>query len=165
LENKIKEENIKFFTILDQQYPESFKTAYKPPFVLFYKGNKELLQTKELYFLTGDTNTSEHVKRNIDSLLQNSKNKYKKINSLHKGVEELIYEKSHKENNTIFICANSINKPDSAFNISDIDLKNNLIISEYYDNEHVTRVTLQSRNRLLVALAKVIILISSNNKS
>lgn len=164
LEKRVKKENIKYFTILDPHYPDSFKTCYKPPFVLFYKGNKELLKSNEFYFITGDTNKSQHVSNNIKQILHKAKN-LKTINSLHKGVEELLYEKWPEKNNIIFVCANSINNPDSAINIMDVNLKDNLIISEYYDNEHVTKTTLRARNRLLVALSKAIILISSSTKS
>jgi len=164
LEKRVEKENIKYFTILDPNYPDSFKTCYKPPFVLFYKGNKELLKNNELYFITGDTNKSEHVTNNIKQILDKA-NKLKMINSLHKGVEELVYEKWPEKSNTIFVCANSINKPDSAIDIMNVSLKDNLILSEYYDNEHVTKSTLRARNRLLVALSKSIILISSSTKS
>lgn len=165
LDKRIKKDKIQFFTILDESYPESFKGVYKPPFVIFYKGNKSLISNKDIYFLTGDTNKNEHVKRNIQLLLPNILKKYKTLNSLHKGVEELVYEKSMKENNTIFVCANNINSPESTININGIDLSKNLIISEYYDNAHVTKNTLRARNRLLVAIAKAIILVSSNSKS
>lgn len=36
-----------YITILDDRYPMNIKHIYKPPFVLFYKGNLELLHSKK----------------------------------------------------------------------------------------------------------------------
>lgn len=44
-ENIIKEE---FITILDKEYPERLRKIYRPPFVLFYKGDISLLNNTKL---------------------------------------------------------------------------------------------------------------------
>jgi len=36
----------KYTTIVDQDYPESLKKIYKPPFVLFYNGNLYILNNR-----------------------------------------------------------------------------------------------------------------------
>ena len=45
---QIKRSNISAVTILDLEYPNSLKTCYKPPFVLFYKGDISLLNSESI---------------------------------------------------------------------------------------------------------------------
>ena len=43
---EISKVNSSYITILDEEYPESLRDAYKPPFVLFYYGDISLLSDK-----------------------------------------------------------------------------------------------------------------------
>lgn len=43
-----------FITILDKEYPDRLKQVYKPPFVLFYKGNLSLLDNDKAIGIVAD---------------------------------------------------------------------------------------------------------------
>lgn len=60
-----------FITILDKEYPEQLKQAYKPPFVLFYKGDIALLKEHNLISLGAGRKDNVKVEH-IDLLLDKS---------------------------------------------------------------------------------------------
>ena len=41
-ENLLKEKKVGYLTLIDKDYPKLLKEIKKPPFVLYYKGNKDL---------------------------------------------------------------------------------------------------------------------------
>ena len=43
-----------FITILDKEYPDRLKQVHKPPFVLFYKGNLDLLGNDKAIGIVAD---------------------------------------------------------------------------------------------------------------
>jgi DNA processing protein len=65
-----------FITILDKEYPDRLKSVYKPPFVLFYKGNLSLLENDKAIGVVADDlyNYSWSI---IDKLLfKNKENRF-----------------------------------------------------------------------------------------
>jgi DNA processing protein len=48
-----------FVTIMDESYPENFKQANKPPFVIFYRGELDLLNDKCIY-IDGPINEKDY---------------------------------------------------------------------------------------------------------
>lgn len=62
-----------YITLLDEYYPQQLKPTYKPPFVLFYKGDISLLNERSIIAIsggneteTGKTNTQQFVKELTD---------------------------------------------------------------------------------------------------
>lgn len=58
----------KFITILDPEYPAYLKNSYKTPFVLFYEGNKELIESDKLLAVLNDKTASQYADESINSL-------------------------------------------------------------------------------------------------
>lgn len=48
-------------TIIDADYPDTLKKIYKPPFVIFTRGNTSLLYTKDSVSVLGDLLWDEHL--------------------------------------------------------------------------------------------------------
>ena len=65
----------KFITILDPEYPTYLKSSYKTPFVLFYEGEKELIESDKLLAVLNDKTASQYADESIyslcDSLVKN----------------------------------------------------------------------------------------------
>lgn len=53
---------INAITIIDNDYPKALKSIDKPPFVLFYEGNKNLLNSKKRLTVIGQDNMSTYGK-------------------------------------------------------------------------------------------------------
>ncbi|MGL4343220.1 MAG: DNA-processing protein DprA [Metamycoplasmataceae bacterium] len=158
----IHDQNHNAITIIDSDYPEELKFINKPPFVLFYKGNKTILRKNKMA-LTGEYNNSKINKfldQNLDEIWKNNI----LVTNFYKGLDEKIVEKYDKNNKEIiFISANGINNPYFAQKIQNI--RNKLIISEYPDNVNINKKRLIERNRLVSGLSRALIIFSSKKES
>ncbi|WP_412031285.1 DNA-processing protein DprA [Metamycoplasma buccale] len=146
------------FTILDDDiYPKQFNILNKPPFVLDWKGNIELLKSKKIYCLTGNYEI-DYVIKYLDSI-DDIKEDVTIVSAYWKGLDEKIVDKCLNNNlKLILISPNGIENPYFAKNISNFKTENILILSEYPKNYHVTKKTLFARNRIIAALANNLVL-------
>ncbi|MBD5423462.1 MAG: DNA-processing protein DprA [Mycoplasma sp.] len=168
---KIKEKvlvgEIKAITIVDDDYPESLKQINKPPFVLFYEGNKELLKGKMLA-LTGDFSNDNIDKFLNESFFEISKN-YTLVSNFSKGLDEKIVDHFLlNKNNIILVSSNGLINPYFGKNIDDKSMYDNnkyLIISEYPNGVNLNRERLIQRNRITIGLSEALILASSKKES
>ena len=66
----------RFITILDKEYPDNLKQVYKPPFVLFYEGNINVLNNENVKIAISDSRNLETSERDVAmSMLSNLPNK------------------------------------------------------------------------------------------
>ena len=116
---KVEQEDIKrtlvgcgeYITLLDKEYPYRLKTIYKPPFVLFYKGDINLLNYKNTIGVIGsrkNTSYGEKVTKKIVKELVD--NNYLIVSGLARGIDSIAH-KTCLENNgkTIAVLGNGIN--------------------------------------------------------
>ncbi len=149
-----------YITIMDDDYPLDLKRIDKPPFVIFYKGRKELLNSKKIwYFGTYFNDKFENV-----ALIHRNEIKKEKI-SLITGYSndfEKYFVNSIKPNNSIIIRDSGIN---SYINMTRIEeelfIKDNLIISEYPDKVIPSLYTWESSNRIKHGLADGLFLLNT----
>lgn len=158
---------IKAITIVDDDYPESLKLINNPPFVLFYKGNKELLKN-EILLVTGDFSNENIEKFTSESLIEINKN-HTLISNNNKGFDEQIINHCLKEKcKIIFVSPNGLNNPYFGKQIQDevdFDFQNHLIISEFPNDVNLNHRRLIQRNRVTIGLSKALIIASSYKKS
>ncbi len=162
LEKKISNEEFKAITILDLDYPERLKKAYKPPFVIFYEGNKELLKGN-LTLLTGDATNETLFKKIKDNSYEILQNKVC-LTTMRKGVDEEVYKISIKHKiPTIFIAMDGLNNVTKA---SKLKMSNDTLkISEFPNNTNVNKKRIHARNRIIAALSDQLVLYSSYKNS
>ncbi|TPE57735.1 DNA processing protein, SMF family [[Mycoplasma] falconis] len=154
-----------YISIIDDNYPICFSNLDKPPFVLFYKGNIELLNAKNKIYLT--SNFKNDIYKNTLEKIDILKVKHDCVfvSFAWKGEELEICEKLIKNNRKLILvlpCGIKAAKdlfPEFIFN------ENVLLLSEYWDDYHPTKLAFYARNRLLTALANKMIIISSKEKT
>lgn len=136
VEQKIK---CNYITILDDEYPNTLRTSYKPPFVLFCKGNTKLL--KNFY-----NTTSICGNGNININLQLD-NYYKKAKGLEQervlatyfesGVQEAIVDYCYdNQKNIICLLTSGFKETMEAHKelVTKCESENLLVLSEFYDD-------------------------------
>lgn len=135
-----------YVTILDEHYPTLLRQLDNPPFVLFYKGDLNLLKD-DLICVVGSRNVSNEAKL----LVQELKNlEIMFISGLAKGVDSFVH----------LYCENSIGVIgcgiDRIYPLCNQDLytKTKLIISEYPGMTLPLKHHFPMRNRIMVALCK-----------
>ncbi|MGZ9413316.1 DNA-processing protein DprA [Mycoplasma sp. 480] len=163
IDDLVKSKEIKAITIMDEEYPESFKILTNPPFVIFYEGNIELLKREWKMTLTGDFH-NEKIDEFLNQSLPEVIKRHTLVTCYYKNLDMKINDfYKLKQGETIYISANGLNNPYFA-NKVDLDEKT-LIISEYPNNVNISKNKLRNRNRLVAALSDALIIYSSKTKS
>lgn len=153
LEERIKKEKWNLITIIDKDYPEQLKQAYKPPFVIWLKGNGKLLANRFIA-LTGNQ-SDEFSAGRIEKFVPEINKSHSIVTASYKGIDQDIL--SHNKEGSLYILANGINEPYVNSNVKDIDL----LISEYPPETGLSKDRLRNRNRIIAAFAKSLVLFTS----
>lgn len=150
-------------TILDDNYPKSLRELKAPPYVLFYKGNIELINSDNIIGVVGSRVACDYALKATKDLVNANYNNVI-ISGLAKGIDA----KAHEEaNRTIGVLGCGI---DFIYPKENIKLyakleNEGLIISEYPDSVLPYAYHFPFRNRIIAALAKRIYVMQSSNKS
>ena len=166
IKQKVESQEIKAITIVDEDYPEPLKSINKPPLVLFYEGNKELLKEK-LIMLTGDF-SNENINKFINESTKELSKSYTLVSHFSKGLDEEIIDILIKNNqNLILISSNGITNPYFGKNINELKFNKDkyLIISEYPENVNLNHKRWIQSNRISVGLSEALIIASSYKES
>jgi len=87
----MKENKIDLITIYDNEYPQNLKKIYDPPFVIYIKGNKEILNQKSLS-IVGCRNCSRYGENIATKLAYNlSLNNINIVSGLAKGIDSFAH--------------------------------------------------------------------------
>lgn len=152
--NKTNTKNICFKTIISKDYPDELKKIYKPPFILFVNGDKNLLKDPNKIGLMdsniNDENAKEFVKnnKNIYILSWKSQKLIKKLLDLNIKMIVLL-NKSHK-----------ILSKNPLYDL--LIKKGNLIISELPNNSKLP-INEEYFKRLHVGLSNKVLFIEKIN--
>ncbi|QJB71126.1 DNA-processing protein DprA [Mycoplasma sp. 1654_15] len=160
----LEQKGIQAFTVLDSVYPEVFKHLKTPPFVIFYKGNINLLKNDLPKISLVGEQYNEIVQSYLDKSLSEVIKRHTLVTNGYKGVEEKINNYFlQNQGKLIFVSANGVENPwiSSKFEQNN---QNILLISEY-PNTNVSYKRLKNRNRLVAALSKNLIVYSSSKAS
>lgn len=140
-------DDIKAITLLDSEYPEQLKQCYKPPFVLFYEGDINLLKDKDIIGITGSRETSEINQRRLARIVSKLNDENKTVVTVDaKGICKAV---SLTANKSIIILAEGIKPTDSK-----------LTLSEYPSGTVKTTENCPARNRILSALCSKLAVVS-----
>ena len=149
-------------TIFDNDYPKSLFELKDPPFVLFYKGNKDLLK-EEMIGVVGSRFPCEYAKEATKKLVLNNFDKVI-VSGLAKGIDTIAHEYALK---TIGILGCGI---DYIYPKVNSDLykrieKEGLLLSEYPFDVKPFAYNFPFRNRIIAALSKEIYVLEVHHKS
>lgn len=133
--------DVKVVTIIDEDYPDNLKRIYKPPFVLFMRGNTNLLTGLNTVAAVGDLLRDEHI-------------------PLFESSSDFSFVLSAMNNDRILkACSN-----DKSIYISNVGIGNTnfsypLVISEYLAEPHDNDIEFTSKfsSRLAVGLASKVL--------
>lgn len=147
-----------YLTILDENYPMSLKKIYKPPFVIFYKGNVDLLQETNHYLWIFGSYITSQIKKSVQEL--------KKSNwGLVSGYFDFFEKEVINDNKQKLILVKNFGifkKNKSYDEIEDYCLLNNgLVISEYPTLILPNIKTWNDSNRIKIGLCDGLFLINS----
>ena len=168
IEQVLSECTTKYITILDDDYPSEFKNVYRPPIVLFYKGDIEILKNKRTLGVVGARKATDYGLYATEKIVRELDKNIVVISGLAKGIDTAAHSAAIKYNlKTIAFLGCGINYiyPQENYQLyKDIE-ENGLILSEYPDRVAPDKENFPFRNRLIAGLSKGVLAIDAKNKS
>lgn len=157
-------------TLLSENYPSRLKNIYKPPFVLFYKGDINLLNSKNKTIgVVGSRNNSGYGASATTNLVRELvDNEFIIVSGLAKGIDAIAHKSCLEKNGkTIAVVANGINifYPSANKELQQTIEENGLVISEYPDFKASNKENFPKRNRIIAGLSDSILVTEASNKS
>lgn len=170
LEKLVSNNKDKFITLIDSDYPRRLKNIYKPPFVLFYRGKKELLEDGNLNVgVVGSRNNSSYGKYACEKIVKELvDNKVTIISGLAKGIDSIAHQITlDNQGNTIAVLGNGldVNYPKENKELQASIEENGIVISEYPSFKESNKENFPKRNRIIAGLSDGILVCEANKKS
>lgn len=149
-------------TIFDDNYPSELKDLKYPPFVLFYKGNLDLLN-KEKIGIVGSRIPVDYSLKATSYLVNNNMDKVI-VSGLAKGIDAKAHEVAKYSIGVLGCGIDYIYPYDNLALYIKLE-KEGLIISEYPFKVKPLSYHFPFRNRIIAALSKTIYVMQSSEKS
>lgn len=154
-----------YLTILDNDYPKALLRLKNPPYVLYYEGNLNLLK-KEGVAIVGSRIVSNYGASMTKLISNHLKHKYVIISGAAKGVDGLAHQCAlDKATIAVLGCGLDIAYPKCNAYLIDQIKKYHLLISEYPKNVAPLKHHFPMRNRIVVGLAKALIVTAAKQNS
>ena len=165
----INKNNIGYITIKSKEYPEKLKHLSEPPYVIFYKGNLELLKG-DLIAVIGARKCSSYgseVAKIIGKEI--SKNNFTVVSGLAIGIDSIAQKSAiNYIGRTIGVlgCGIDVIYPkNNKILYEDILRNDGLIISEFLPGTPPAAYNFPRRNRIISGISSKLIIIEANVKS
>ena len=155
-----------YFTIYDNIYPEALKVLKNPPYVLYYRGNIDLLN-RESVSVIGSRNALSYSIRWTEKLVRELSKRYVIVSGLAKGIDGLAHQIAMENGSTIAIlgCGIDVIYPKTNKDLYNQIKMNGLILSEYPGKTEVRKHQFVMRNRIIAGLGQSLYVMQSNLKS
>lgn len=153
----------KAVTMLDSEYPTRLKNTLKPPVVLFYRGNLDLLANSEKSItITGTRNPSSYGKEMTEKFVSDLvKAGYTIVTSMALGVSSIAIETALKQNGKVIVvlgCGIDICYPHSQQRLFDKLTENQLVVSEYPAGVDPTMENMAAKNRITTGIGEALLI-------
>ena len=164
----LNKEEIGYITILDNEYPENLLYIHSPPFVIFYKGNINLLEG-ELISIVGARNCSNYgaeVTKMIARYL--GSNNITVVSGMALGIDSIAQRTViQSSGSTIGVlgCGVDVVYPKTNIDLYRNLIKKGLIISEFLPKTKPFAYNFPRRNRIISGLSKGLIVVEAGIKS
>mgnify|MGYP004443112511 CR=1 FL=1 len=168
-EEYINKNSIGYITINSKEYPEKLNHLSEPPYVIFYKGNLDLLSGNLIAVIGARKYSSYGAQVTKIIAKELSKNNFTVVSGLAAGIDSIAQRNAiDYSGNTIAVlgCGIDIIYPKSNKILYEDILKNNgFIISEFLPNTPPMAYNFPRRNRIISGISKKLIIIEATNKS
>ena len=155
-------------TILSCNYPKNLKRLAQPPYVLYYVGNLNLLNT-DMVAMVGTRTPSTYGKIVTEKFSKVfAENGLTIVSGLASGIDKLSHEGALSvKGNTIAVLGGGFDHifPAMNLNLAREIAQNGLILTEYYLDIAPTKYTFPARNRIIAGLSDVIVITEAGKKS
>ena len=154
-----------YITIVDEEYPEKLKRLQYAPWILFYKGNIDLLKHKAIAVIGGRQHSKYGVQM-CEKLVNSIKSRYVIVSGLAKGIDGYAHRSAFNTNTIAVLgCGIEVFYPYENKQLQMEIAQNHLLLSEYPGMTKPYPSHFPWRNRILAALSEGIVVIEARVKS
>lgn len=169
-EEKVKNLKCKTVTMLDPEYPQFLKWVYKPPFVLYYYGDLDIISVySNNVSIVGSRECSEYGSRKTIELASGLAMKnFTIVSGLAIGVDAIAHQAaidSGGKTAAVLGCGIDYCYPLTNLHLKNEIKKNHLLISEYPGYTEPRPEFFPIRNRIIAGLSKTVIITEAAYKS
>ncbi len=154
-------------SILDESYPMELKQIYNPPVLLFYKGDKELLNKPKLAVVGGRAASQSGI-RSVQKIIKELQNRFVIVSGLARGIDTAAHMSILKNGGkTIAVIGNGLDViyPKENREIQGYIAKHQLLLSEYMPKEKPLNYHFPDRNRIIAGLSRGVIVAEAQMRS
>ncbi len=168
---KLQNSDIQIITIQDKYFPKNLKTITSPPFLLYVRGNLDVLKSPSIA-VVGSRKISDYGKHAISSIISDvAHSDITIVSGLALGTDAQAHHQALESNGkTIAVLGGGIDDatitPRSHINLAKQILDSGgTIISEYPIGSQPNRGTFPARNRIMAGLSDATVIIEATQKS
>lgn len=163
---KLQSSNVDFITYKHSKYPQLLKEIYDFPYIIYYRGNINLLQT-DMLGVVGSRKATLYTKNALLDILPKLKG-ITIISGLAYGADEMAHSITIKSDlKTIGVLAfgHDIHYPKTTEKVRALMEKEHLTISEYPPGTKIEKWRFIARNRIISGCAKGVLVTEAEEKS
>lgn len=160
-----------YITLTDENYPQFIKETTRPPFVLYFKGDIDILRGDQSKFLTviGSRECTNYGRETVSSIVKELPDNIVIVSGLAKGIDGAAQESALDSNKkTIGVLGGGIDNVYPKEN-TDLFMKiangGGLLLSEYPGNTEPKPNNFLFRNRIIASLGKAVLVGESYARS
>lgn len=161
--------NTNYIFFDDIYYPKSLFRLYDFPFVLFYRGNKDILLFARKMSIVGTRHNTSYSDKALDIIVPHLvNNNFVIVSGIASGVDTLAHRKTiESKGYTIGVIAHGHNTvyPQENLGLYKIMQNKHIIISEYFPTAEIRRYRFLERNRLVAAFGLGLLVTEAGAKS
>ena len=170
MEKVLSKNTSKYVTLIDDKYPARLKSIYKPPFVLFYKGDFELLNGSERYIAVIGSRKNNDYGKNVTSKLVSElvKENVIIVSGLASGIDSIAHKCSlDNGGKTIAVVGSGLDRvyPLENEGLQNDIYSNGLVVSEYPSFIESKKDNFPKRNRIIAGLSDGVLVTQAKKKS
>ncbi len=161
-------ENIRMVSFLDDDYPERLKTIDDFPLILNYIGNISCLKERKAVAVTGSRKTNSHIDKIAFRLGEVFGEHFIVAGGFAMGCDMEVHKGCLNIGGiTVAVCAKLLNEVfprESEWLAQDIVKSDGLLLSEFFIDDFTNPYSHAERNRILVGLSEVVIIVATGIK-
>ena len=163
--------SVQAITLVDPEYPIELKETYKPPFVLFFKGDITLLEkdySKRLG-VVGSRALSVYKEEDIKNILTSLVTKFDIVSGLALGTDTIAHQTTVENGGkTIVVLGGGLNKcypPSNKPLLDSILATGGLVLSQYPSDCEPSPDKFPQRDRIIAGLCKKLLVVEVKERS
>lgn len=170
MEEVVSSLDCEYITLINEKYPSRLKHIYKPPFVLFYKGNIDLINSpKKTIGVVGSRKCSKYGCFVTEKLVKElTKENVIIVSGLASGVDSIAHSSCLLgSGDTIAVLGNGVNifYPSENQELQEEIANKGLLVSEYPPGISAEKENFPKRNRIIAGLSDGILVSEAKYRS